>query len=149
MAKLMAIFCWEIQITRVPSSWTPVLKWKLNGEASIGARGAECPLTVKKLSKNRKKREQIRKKRKNREEKVKIRKVLSLCPSWQIGLARLLKCPPPHTIIWCRLVYCMGMYNELPFSRNRSQPSQALTMTPRQWHSRAFPGGGRPKWATD
>ena len=63
-----------------------------SGVASIGARGAESPLTAKKLSKIGKKREKnrekerkiggkIEKKRKNREEKAKIGKVLSLCPS--------------------------------------------------------------------
>ena len=44
-----------------------------------------------KLGKRREKSEKIRKKRKNRKEKAKIRKVLLLCPSWQIGLATLLK----------------------------------------------------------
>ena len=68
-----------------------------SGVASIGARGQSAPLTAKKSSKIGKKREKIWKKRekigekrKNREEKVKIRKVLSFCPSWQIGLATLL-----------------------------------------------------------
>ena len=45
------------------------------------------PLTAKKLPKVRKKREE---RGKIREEKAKIGKFLSLCPSWQIGLAMLL-----------------------------------------------------------
>ena len=62
--------------------------------------GRVPPFTAKKLSKIGKNLEKIRKrgkswekiekKRKNREEKAKIGKVLSLCPSWQIGLATLL-----------------------------------------------------------
>ena len=71
-----------------------------------GGKGAEChpwqQKNCQKLGKrgeNREKRGQIRKKkrknrgkkRKNWEEKAKIGKVLSLCPSWQIGLATLLE----------------------------------------------------------
>ena len=58
------------------------------------ARGAECPpwqrKNCQKLGKVGKNREKIKQKRKNREEKAKIGKVISLCPSWQIGLATLL-----------------------------------------------------------
>ena len=69
-----------------------------SGVASIGARGAEChPDSKKKSSKIKKigkKRGHIgkksRKRGKNRDEKAKIGKVLSLCPSFQIGLATLL-----------------------------------------------------------
>ena len=54
-----------------------------------GSRGGRVPpLTVKNLPKIRKK----------REKRGKIRKVLSFCPSWQIGLATLLH-PSIHTYI--------------------------------------------------
>ena len=56
--------------------------------------GTVPPLTAKNCQKFGKKRKKIRKKsvkkRKNWEGKGKIGKVLSLCPSWQIGLATLL-----------------------------------------------------------
>ena len=55
-----------------------------------GKGGRVPPLTAKNLPKIVKKRGKIRKKRKNREEKAKFGKVLSLCPSWLIGLATLL-----------------------------------------------------------
>ena len=55
-----------------------------------GKGGREPPLTAKKLPKIGKNSGKIWKKRKIREEKPKIRKFLSLCPSWQIGLATLL-----------------------------------------------------------
>ena len=60
-----------------------------------GVKGGRVPrLTAKNLPKNwekeGKKSGKIGKKRKNREEKAKIGKVLSLCPSWQTGLAMLL-----------------------------------------------------------
>ena len=42
----------------------------------------------------------IGKKRKNREEKAKIGKFLSLCLSWQIGLATLLPLDIPKGNIW-------------------------------------------------
>ena len=51
--------------------------------------GRVLPLTVKKLPKIGEKREKIRKKWENQEKRGKIEKVLSLCPSWQIGLATL------------------------------------------------------------
>ena len=58
-----------------------------------GVKEGRVPLlTAKNLSKIRKNWE---KKRKNREEKAKIGKVLSLCPSWQIGQATLL-CFAPY-----------------------------------------------------
>ena len=51
------------------------------------AMGAEChPWERKKCQKSGKRGEKSGKKRKNREEKAKIRKVLSLCPSWQDGV---------------------------------------------------------------
>ena len=58
-----------------------------------GKGGRVPPLTVKICQKSGKRgenQEKIRKKRKNRKEKAKIGKFLSLCPSWQIGLAMLL-----------------------------------------------------------
>ena len=66
-----------------------------------GKGGRVPPLTAKNLPKIRKNREKRgksgkirknsgKKKRKNREEKAKIGKILSLCPSWQKGLATLL-----------------------------------------------------------
>ena len=70
-----------------------------SGIATGVARGAECHPWQQKIAKNREKEGKnqeksggkIRKKRgKNQEEKAKIRKFLSLCPSWQIGLAMLL-----------------------------------------------------------
>ena len=71
-----------------------------SGVATGGARGGRMPpLTAKKLPKIGKKRGKIRKnrkkKRKKLEEMANIRKVLSLCPSWQIGLAMLLTCRTP------------------------------------------------------
>ena len=70
---------------------------EFSGVASIGQGGRVPPLTAKKMSEIRKKRGKIAKKRgksgknqekaENWEEKAKIGKVLSLCPSWQIGLA--------------------------------------------------------------
>ena len=79
-------------------------KISLRGVATGVARGVECHPWQKKIAKNReksgkigkksgkngKKREKSGRKGKNREEKAKIRKFLSLCPSWQIGLATLL-----------------------------------------------------------
>ena len=65
----------------------------------VARRGRVPPLTVKKFPKIGKNQEKIGeksgKKRENREEKAKIGKFLSLCPSWQLGLATLL------TEIWC------------------------------------------------
>ena len=56
-----------------------------------GARGAEChPWQWKICQKSGKNQEKLGKKRKNREEKATIGMVLSLCPTWQIGLATLL-----------------------------------------------------------
>ena len=53
--------------------------------------GAEChPWQRKIYQKSRKRGEKSGKKRKNQIEKAKIWKVLSLCPSWQTGLATLL-----------------------------------------------------------
>ena len=53
-----------------------------------GGAGGRVPPRSKKFAKKRgEKREKIGKERKNREEKAKIVKVLSLCPSWQKGLA--------------------------------------------------------------
>ena len=48
-----------------------------------------CQKSGKRGTKSGKRGGKIRKKRINQEEKAKIRKVLSLCPSWQIGLAML------------------------------------------------------------
>ena len=47
----------------------------------------------------------IEKKRKNWEEKTKIGKVLSLCPSWQIGLATLLILKPVISNKWKKMAY--------------------------------------------
>ena len=56
-----------------------------------GQGGQSATPDSKKFAKNREKEGKNReKKRKQREEKAKIGKVLSLCPSWQIGLATLL-----------------------------------------------------------
>ena len=71
---------------------TQIYEGDPSGIASLGARGAECPLDSKRMVKNlgkeeklrgkeRKNRVKIEKKRKNWEEKAKIGKVLSLCPS--------------------------------------------------------------------
>ena len=62
-----------------------------SGIASGVIRGAECHPWQRKFAKNRgKNQEKLGKKRKNREENAKIRKFLSLCPSWQIRLVTLL-----------------------------------------------------------
>ena len=62
-----------------------------SGVATRGAWGAEChPWQQKICQKSGKTRKNRGKKRKNREERAKIRKVLSLFPSWQTGLATLL-----------------------------------------------------------
>ena len=66
-----------------------------SGVATGVARGAECHLWQRKFAKNWENQEKIRK---NREEKAKFRKFLSLCPSWQIGLATPLY--DTHGI-WC------------------------------------------------
>ena len=72
---------------------------RLQWRSHWGGKGCRVPpLTAKILpkfgKKREKNREKIRKNRekrgKNREEKAKIGKVLSHCPSWQIGLATLL-----------------------------------------------------------
>ena len=59
-----------------------------------GSGGRVPPLSAKNIAKNRgkrgKKSGKNREMRKNREERAKIGKVLSLCPSWQRGLATLL-----------------------------------------------------------
>ena len=79
---------------------------KLEGAAQWGGKGGRVPpLTAKNLQ-NLEKSGKIRKnlkkigKRKNRKETAKIRKFLSLCPSWQIGLATLLV--PPKKPNWMR-----------------------------------------------
>ena len=64
----------------------------INSGVATGGQGEQSATpNSAKFAKNRKKEEKIRKyrekKRKNREEKEKIGKVLSLCPSWQTGLA--------------------------------------------------------------
>ena len=68
---------------------------KTQWRSYCGVKGGRVPpLTAKNLPKLGKKRGKSRKsgkKGKNREEKAKIRKDLSLCPSWQIGLATLLE----------------------------------------------------------
>ena len=65
-----------------------------SGIANGGQGGTLPPLTAKnlpkKLGKEGENQEKSWKKRKNQEEGAKIWKVLSLCPSWQIGLATLL-----------------------------------------------------------
>ena len=82
---------WDSKTVRVSKS-TPVAKYmKFVHEASGvvtgggGYGGRVPPLTAKKITKNREKQgknqEKSGKKRKNREEKVKIGKVISLCPS--------------------------------------------------------------------
>ena len=81
-----------------------ILKWRFRSIMSIqfhklfqyssqwrchwgGQEGQSATPDSEKIAKNREKEGKIRKKRKNREEKAKIGKFLSLCPSWQIGLA--------------------------------------------------------------
>ena len=54
-----------------------------SGVATGGSKGQSVPLDSKQLPK-------IGKRGKNQDEKSNIEKVLSLCPSWQIGLATLL-----------------------------------------------------------
>ena len=88
----MTTFSWNQEISGKISwnqkiSWTHAskTKWNLhNGVATGVARGQSATPDNKKFAENR---EKIRK---NPEEKAKIRKFLSLCPSWQIGLATLL-----------------------------------------------------------
>ena len=65
-----------------------------SGVATGVARGQSATPDSKNLPKIGKKYGKIGKKRKNQEEKAKIGKFLSLCPSWQIGLAMLLTLPP-------------------------------------------------------
>ena len=85
------------------SRYTPNLS-KAQLHSQYRGKGAECPpwqwTNVKNLEKEEKKsgkREEKfgknREKEENREERAKIGKVLSLCPSWQIGLAMLLVRP--------------------------------------------------------
>ena len=64
-------------------------QWRSHGGGG-GYGGRVPPLKAKNREKEGKNQEKEGKKRTNREEKVKIGKVLSLCPSWQIGLATLL-----------------------------------------------------------
>ena len=83
---------WDSKTVRV-SKLTPVAKYmkfvhEASGVVTGGIRGQSAAPDSEKITKNREKQEKIRK---NRKEKVKIGKVLSLCPSWQIGLATLLK----------------------------------------------------------
>ena len=90
--------------------------WNAPHGVATRSRWAECPpwqrkncqKSVKRGGKREKNQEKIRgggnrekegKKRKNQEEKAKIGKVLSLCPSWQIGLAMLLS--PSSSWIYC------------------------------------------------
>ena len=85
----------EVLVKLYTPSWESWYNWQGGGRL--------LPLTAKNLPKIEKKwgkksgkfGEKIRKKwgkkRTNREEKAKIRKFLSLCPSWQIGLATLLR----------------------------------------------------------
>ena len=66
-----------------------------SGVATGVAKGGQSATPdSEKIAKNQEKlgkiQEKSGKKRKNREEKAKIGKFLSLCPSWQIGLATLL-----------------------------------------------------------
>ena len=67
----------------------------ISGVATGVARGAECHPWQRKIcqksEKRGKKSGKFGKKEENWEEKAKIREVLSLCPSWQIGLATLLR----------------------------------------------------------
>ena len=80
-----------------PGGWSV---YHPSGVASMGARGAECLpwqwKNCKNWDKERENQEKIKKKRKNQEETAINGKFLSLCPSWQIGLATLLyhPCPP-------------------------------------------------------
>ena len=63
------------------------LQWR----SHWGGKGGRVPPWQRKIcQKLGKNQEKPGKKKKNREEKAKIGKVLSLCPSWQIGLATLL-----------------------------------------------------------
>ena len=62
----------------------------------ITTEGAECPTWQQKIAK---KWEKERENQENGEKEEKIGKVLSLCPSWQIGLVLLL-CPPPPFWSW-------------------------------------------------
>ena len=71
--------------------WFTYTQWR----SHWGVKGGRVPpLTMNNLPKIGKKKDKIRKnwgkKRKLQEEEAKIGKVLSLCPSWQIGLATLL-----------------------------------------------------------
>ena len=63
--------------------------WPLGGQGGQSAT-PDSKKNCQKSGKKGKNQEKLGKKRKNREEKAKIGKVLSLCPSWQIGLAMLL-----------------------------------------------------------
>ena len=65
-------------------------QWRSQGGGAHGGQSAtpDSEKFAKNLEKEGKNQEKSGKKRKNREEKAKIGKVLSLCPSWQIGLAR-------------------------------------------------------------
>ena len=92
-----------------------------SGIATGGSRGAEClPWQQKKMPKREKKREKIGdktekigKKRKNQEEKVKFGNVLSLCPSWQIGLAMLLVTCDWKWNLTCSLKLATSLVNYL------------------------------------
>ena len=71
--------------------WEDINQWHSHG----GVKGGRVPTLTskncqKKLGKRGKNQEKEGKKEENGEEKAKIRKVLSLCPSWQRGLTMLL-----------------------------------------------------------
>ena len=80
---------WDSKTVRVSKS-TPVAKYmkfvhEASGVVTGGIRGQSAAPDSEKITKNREKQgknqEKSGKKRKNREEKVKLGKVLSLCPS--------------------------------------------------------------------
>ena len=84
---------WMVSHDQFPTRRERQLKLAVtfSGIATGVARGQSAIPDSEKIANNREREgKNQEKKRKNREDKAKIRKVLSLCPSWHIGLATLL-----------------------------------------------------------
>ena len=86
---------WNLILAAIRSTQSIEVFKKQQWRSHWGGKGAECHPWQRKFAKNREKegqnQEKSGKKRTNREEKAKIGKFLSLCPSWQIRLATLLR----------------------------------------------------------
>ena len=89
----------------------PFLQWRSHG--GQGGKIAKNSEKWGKIAEKRKERGKTGKKRTNREEKAKIGKVLSLCPSWQKGLATLLPVVGGHIISMVDLLQQIVEHNLL------------------------------------